>query len=86
MIDQRSWQMCGRMVALYCSESFFDQRRLYKQDRFLFHKEIAMNTDQIVLQAAQTEAAAGCCSPTEQETCCDPADKGACCGSGSCGC
>jgi hypothetical protein len=43
-----------------------------------------MNTDQIV--TAQTEAAAGCCSPTEQETCCDPADKGACCGSGSCGC
>jgi hypothetical protein len=45
-----------------------------------------MNTNQIVLQAAQTEAAAGCCSPTEQETCCDPADKGACCRSGSCGC
>jgi hypothetical protein len=45
-----------------------------------------MNTDQIVLQAAQTEATVACCSPTEQETCCDPADKDACCGSGSCGC
>jgi hypothetical protein len=42
-----------------------------------------MNTDQIVLQAANAD---GCCSPTEQETCCEPADKGACCGSGSCGC
>lgn len=42
-----------------------------------------MNTTMIELLPVN---AAGCCSPSEQETCCGPADKDACCGSGSCGC
>lgn len=35
------------------------------------------------------EAAAACCSPSEQESCCEPSDKAACCGdaaTGTCGC
>ena len=39
-----------------------------------------MNTHLIVVLSA-----AGCCSPTDDDSCCDPADQDACCGSG-CGC